>query len=99
MKQCILCNELKDLTLFHKNKYSSDGLLNKCGSCVKEYVKNLKEGVRMNPDDRLTQFQQARRKGVETEKRYAYQILTDIGYDVEGELSIHQQFLQKYNLT
>ena len=53
----------------------------------------------MDSDDRLTQFQQARRKGAQTEKRYAYQLLTDIGYDVEGELSIHQQFLQKYNLT
>jgi hypothetical protein len=53
----------------------------------------------MDPDDRLTQYQEARRKGVETEKRYAYQILTDIGYDVKSELSIHEQFLKKYNLN
>lgn len=38
MKTCIRCAQTKELSLFHKHKGMSDGYLNKCAVCVKEYV-------------------------------------------------------------
>ena len=37
MKQCFKCGEIKELAAFYKHKGMSDGHLNKCSSCVKEY--------------------------------------------------------------
>ena len=35
MKQCIICNELKEYVEFHKNKTNKDGCDNRCKSCRK----------------------------------------------------------------
>jgi len=37
MKQCFKCGETKELAAFYKNSGMTDGHLNKCSSCVKEY--------------------------------------------------------------
>jgi hypothetical protein len=38
-KQCAKCNEMKDLSDFHKNKSSKDGLASWCKECKSEYRK------------------------------------------------------------
>ena len=98
MKQCIACNEFKPESSFSKNKHTRDGLLKKCKDCSKQYVKDLANGIRMSPEERLNQIRLSKSKGMETEKEYAYEILAEIGYDIDGELSIHEQFLMKHNL-
>lgn len=46
MKTCQKCNEVKDLDQFHKHKVRHDGLNAWCKSCVKEYQKKNKWGMR-----------------------------------------------------
>jgi len=99
MKQCIVCNEFKPESSFTKNKHTRDGLLKKCRDCVKQYVIDLQNGIRMSEEDRLNQIRLSKSKGMETEKEYAYELLSEIGYDVKGKLSIHEQFLLRHNLA
>lgn len=40
MKQCIKCNEVKELTEFYKRKKSPDGRYNTCKSCASQHAKN-----------------------------------------------------------
>ena len=98
MKKCNVCNIEKPLTEFNKNKHSPDGLLNKCRVCVKQYYKDLQNGIRMNPEDRMEQIKLAKVKGMDTEKKHTQELLKGIGYDIDGELSIHEQFMLKHNL-
>lgn len=37
-KQCYVCNEIKPLDEFYKNKRMKDGHANKCGKCAKKYA-------------------------------------------------------------
>jgi len=99
MKQCIQCLETKPLTSFHKNKLGRDGYVIRCNTCTAFNRVNRLNGIYMDKEERLVIIRQARSKGLETDRKRSNELLTDIGYDVEGELSIHQQFLQKYNLT
>lgn len=51
MKKCIICNEGKNLSEYHKDKSKKDGLSNKCKSCVKSYQKTYqKEYRKLNVD-------------------------------------------------
>jgi hypothetical protein len=99
MKQCNVCNEFKPESSFTKNKHTSDGLLKKCRECVNLYIRDLNNGIRMSPEERLNQIRLSKRKGMETEKEYAFELLSEIGYDIKGELSVHQQFMLKHNLA
>jgi Fe-S-cluster-containing dehydrogenase component len=98
MKKCKICQIEKPYTEFNKNQYAPDGHLSKCRACVKQYYKDLQNGIRMSPEERLNQIRLSKRKGMETEKEYAFEILSEIGYDIKGELSVHQQFMLKHNL-
>ena len=98
MKKCIICKIEKPYTEFNKNKHSPDLHLSKCRLCVKQYYKDLQSGIRMNPEERLEMTRQAKIKGMDNERRSTEELLKGIGYDVESELSIHQQFMLKHNL-
>ena len=99
MKQCIQCLETKPLTSFHKNKLALGGHIIRCNTCTAFNRIQRLNGIYMSEEVRLELIKQARSKGLETDRQRSNELLADIGYDVEGELSIHQQFLQKYNLT
>ena len=98
MKKCKICKIEKPYTDFNKNKCSPDGLMSKCRVCVKQYYKDLQSGIRMTDDDRLNQIRLSKRKGMDNERKYTEELLKGIGYDLDSELSIHQQFLMKHNL-
>lgn len=42
-KKCRICDEVKELTEFHKKKGSPDGYRNECKECVKDIQKKYKE--------------------------------------------------------
>lgn len=45
LKVCSVCGREKDILLFHKNKNSLDGRLNRCIQCVKEYRQSKYEEI------------------------------------------------------
>jgi hypothetical protein len=99
VKKCKICKIEKPYTDFNKNKSSADGLMSKCRVCGKQYYKNLQSGIRMTDDDRLNQIRLSKKKGMDNERKYTEELLKEIGYDLDSELSIHQQFLMKHNLV
>jgi hypothetical protein len=99
MKKCIICKIEKPYTEFNKNKYSPDAHLNKCRVCVKQYYKDLQNGIRMSDEDRLNQIKLSKRKGMDNERRNTEELLKGIGYEIDGELSVHEQFMLKHNLV
>ena len=98
MKKCIICNQIKPYDDFHKNCNSLDGRLNKCKPCLKIYTNNLKTGVRMSEEDKKEKLQQTKLKAMSHEKEISNSLLKTMGYEVESELSIHEQFLIRHNL-
>jgi len=98
MKKCNICQIEKPYTEFNKNKYAPDGHLSKCRVCVKQYYKDLQSGIRLTKEERDVIIKLARFKGFETERKQTEEILKGIGYDLDSELSVHQQFMLKYNL-
>ena len=68
---------------------------------IKEKVSNINGGnddvgFNYNGDHILTDEEDVLMEEI---GQYIDQFVSEYPYDVEGELSIHQQFLQKYNLT
>ena len=46
MKKCKKCNEIKELSKFHKNNTMKDGYVNKCKECRKIYNSENKDRIR-----------------------------------------------------
>ena len=68
MKQCIRCEETKELSAFHKHKGMKDGHLNKCAKCVKECVDEWRIS---NPESRKKEHARLReKKGFMTREEY-----------------------------
>lgn len=99
MKKCLQCFEIKPLTCYYKNKLGRDGYVIRCKECTLINRVNRLNGMYMDKEEKLVIIRQARHKGLETDRQRSNELLTDIGYDIQSELSIHQQFLYKYNLT
>jgi len=99
MKQCIQCLETKPLTSFHKNKLGRDGYVIRCNTCTAFNRIQRLNGIYMSEEDRLELIKQARSKGLETDRKRSNELLTDIGYDIQSELSVYEQFLIKHNLV
>ncbi len=99
MKKCIICNEIKPYEDFHNNSSSLDGKLNKCKPCLKTYTDNLRLGDRMSQEDLKQMRKSLKIKAMEHEREITNDLLKGLGYKIEGELSIHEQFLIRHNLV
>jgi len=64
MKTCFKCGAEKPLTEFYKHKQMSDGYLNKCKSCKKEYQK----GHRLENVEYYRSFDKQRQKNRDRQK-------------------------------
>ncbi len=96
MKQCCICNEFKDESCFSKNNHSSDGLLKKCKPCLRIYLKDLKDGIKLSDEEKTNILKTARLTGLINIKENTNKMLKVIGYEPDSLLSIHQQFLIKH---
>ena len=50
MKNCIICNEIKDLNEFYIHKKMADGHLNKCKDCTKMHSKKRHYRITSTPE-------------------------------------------------
>ena len=96
MKQCCICNEIKDESCFSKNKYSSDGLLKKCKPCLRLYLKALKDGIKLSEQEKNDILKTTRLTGLINTKENTLKMLKVMGYETNSLLSIHEQFLKKH---
>jgi hypothetical protein len=89
MKRCRECKIEKELTEFYKQSRNSDGFNNICIECSKLYYKNLM----------IIQSSDNHSESNILEDEDVCLLLEKIGYDLQSELSVHQQFMLKYNLN
>jgi hypothetical protein len=52
MKKCTICKLYKDLSFFHRDSSRKDGIGYKCKSCIREYVENKTDHLKMYRDSR-----------------------------------------------
>lgn len=62
MKQCIVCNEEKELDEFYLHKGMTDGHLNKCKQCCKQQAQERQDRLFENPAWREQEKMRAREK-------------------------------------
>jgi hypothetical protein len=98
MKKCKICQIEKPYGDFNKYSKTRDGYLNKCRDCHKLYIETLNSGIRLTKEERYDVIRVSKQKAMIVEKEQSKELLKGIGYDVESELSIHQQFMLKHNL-
>jgi hypothetical protein len=96
MKKCCICNEIKDESCFSKNNHSPDGLLKKCKPCLRIYLKDLKDGIKLSDEEKTNILKTARLTGLINIKENTNKMLKVIGYEPDSLLSIHEQFLIKH---
>lgn len=96
MKQCCICNEIKDESSFSKNNHSPDGLLKKCKPCLRLYLKDLKDGIKLSEEEKTNILKTARLTGLINIKENTNKLLGVMGYEPDSHISIHEQFLIKH---
>jgi len=83
MKKCIHCNEEKDITEFYKCKSCKQGVQALCSKCYMiKYKKRYHSKTRLRKD---------------TDKEIGEHVLKALGYDLEGVIPVHEQFINKMN--
>jgi hypothetical protein len=89
MKRCRECKVEKELIDFYKQSRNTDGFNNICIECSKLYYKNLciKQASDNDSETNILNDEDV------------CLLLEKIGYDLQSELSVHQQFMMKYNLA
>lgn len=95
MKKCRECQLEKELDQFNKRASNRDGYDNKCKECIKIYIRNLNS---RNSTDNVVDYKLIKHNTILSEKVSADCLLKNIGYELESELSIYQQFLIRHNL-
>lgn len=103
-KICRICLEEMELTRFPKRKSSRDGHAHICKNCYNERYNKLDRGELTVGDyneffNRSKISELSNKEARKYEKLISNEILKKLGYDLDSELSIHQQFMMKHNLV
>jgi hypothetical protein len=98
MKKCRTCNIEKHIDEFHRKQGHRDGYSNKCKECVSLYAKNFKNGVKLGKPDRFKIARDVRDRRIVDEAQFSLDVIKLLGYELEGEFSVHEQFLMRHNL-
>lgn len=85
-KKCNLCNEVKPINNFHKNKSTTDGLQGRCTECLTIVLKIMKRGGINLPEEYINEHNKDDIEGAKI-------LLTRMGFDIE--VDIYQQFRQR----
>lgn len=93
MKKCYQCEITKEITDF---VISNGYYRNICKRCQADN-NYFKVHGHLNRTKRQYEAQVSTKKNIEEETKN--EILRILGYDLNGELSVHEQFLQKHNLV
>jgi hypothetical protein len=97
MKICSRCKIEKPLDEFYFRFDSKDKRTPRCKKCEMEKQKELK--LKKNPDYVPKTNKEKSEQRFKNEEELKNELLTILGYDLNGELSVHQQFLRKHNFS
>jgi|LakMenE01Jun11ns_1017448.scaffolds.fasta_scaffold9455232_2 hypothetical protein len=96
MKKCRGCQLEKEVTEFNKRTSNYDGYDHRCRECLKIYIKNLNS---RNSTDNVIDYKLIKENTILEEKVSADCLLKNIGYKLDSEFTIHEQFMMKHNLV
>lgn len=99
MRKCKICEELLPEDQFHRDRTKPDGMVKKCKTCVKIYTDELRMGIKLNYEERYARIKEAKQIGLSVERQITNDLLKSLGYDIDSELSIHEQFMIKHGLV
>lgn len=99
MKKCKICEEELPYTEFHKDRARKDGHLDRCKRCTKVYMNDLRNGIKLTPEERRRIMQQSKSNIKDMERETTMDMLKVMGYEPESSISIHEQFMTKHKLT
>jgi hypothetical protein len=97
MQQCRRCKEFKELDEFLNRRDRRNGKDTICRICHREA--SYQQKLKLNPDYKPKTPKEARDNRFETEEEIKNELLTILGYDLAGELSVYEQFLNRHNLV
>jgi hypothetical protein len=100
MKRCIKCKLVRELDEFHfKNGHGSERSRT-CKECIQFEVaeRAYRNKMGIPHKDKFQIAREAKQTREQFEKLICNELLTDMGYEVNCELSIHEQFMIRHNL-
>jgi len=100
MKRCIKCKLVRELDEFHfKNGHGSERSRT-CKECIQFEVaeRAYRNKMGIPHKDKFQIAREAKQTREQFEKLICNELLTDMGYEVDCELSIHEQFMIRHNL-
>lgn len=97
MKTCNTCHIEKPLDEFYFRRDSKDKRTPRCKVCHMEKQKELK--LKKDPNYKPKNIQEKVQQKFKNEEELKNELLTILGYDLAGELSVHEQFMRKHNFT
>lgn len=95
MKTCSRCKIEKPFDEFYYRFDSKDKRTPRCKVCEMENQRELK--LKKNPDYKPKTQKEKIETRFQNEIELKNELLTILGYDLNSELSIHQQFLLRHN--
>ena len=95
MKICNTCNIEKPLEDFYIKKDGKDGRTPRCKQCGQQKQREAK--LKKDPNYKPKNFQEKIDQRFKNEEELKNELLTILGYDLNSELSVHQQFLLRHN--
>jgi hypothetical protein len=99
-KICKVCGINRSIKMFSRNHLCKDGRESRCGICKKLGKKQIrnKSKYKTTPPH-LQSTDQIMRLSAVTKEDYMkmWELLSVMGYDIHGEKSVHEQFIDKWN--
>lgn len=96
MKQCRVCGETKELYEFVTRNSLSSGKDKICKQCAADYMYFRKHGTLVREKKPRVNSAEIR---IENDEEGTKEVLKRLGYDLNSELTVHQQFMIRHNLV
>jgi len=100
MKRCIKCKLVKELDEFHFKQGHGSERSRTCKECIQFEVaeRAYRNKMGIPHKDKFQIAKEAKQTREQFEKLLSDELLSDMGYKMDNELSIHEQFLIRHNL-